>query len=384
MKIATLCRCWPDQITGGMPIQARTLAVGLAERGHEVTAFTAGDPAEFVDNGVKVVHLCGNIWEKHGEYESAVGTLRQSDYDVILSESGAGVPLLRRPKVTPIVFRMHGMSLDYIQTWVSMSVLRDNYGWRINSDKMVSEKYVGAIGDAKNLALADAVVAISDQAYSDMTRRLHLSNVHLIYNAVDTNVFRRWRDPIDKPFRMISSSMLSVAKAVDEAIWIAHLAGCRLVICGGGPDEPRIRELVKELGSDVLFRGVVPNDQMYREYGGADLFIDSSVHHHGLNVTALEALSCGLPIIASDVGGKRSYGETVDFYPMGDIHAAAAIVKRYMSYDRNGDEFRMLADAHRRRAELEFSTSSMCLRFERLFESLIESFKDERGNATGE
>lgn len=93
---------------------------------------------------------------------------------------------------------------------------------------------------------------------------------------------------------------------------LAHLrtAGgqpqARLLVVGSGPDADWLRQRAQALGlADALqLVGTVPNDQLRRWYSAADILLLASSREGWPNVL-LEAMACGTPVVASDVGGVR-------------------------------------------------------------------------------
>ncbi len=78
-----------------------------------------------------------------------------------------------------------------------------------------------------------------------------------------------------------------------------------LIMIGDGPEQENLQALAEELGiSDrVQFRGFVSYEVKYQVLANSDLFILASLHE-GFGVVYLEAMYCGLPIIAADIGGQ--------------------------------------------------------------------------------
>ncbi|MFH1022195.1 MAG: glycosyltransferase [Planctomycetota bacterium] len=140
---------------------------------------------------------------------------------------------------------------------------------------------------------------------------------------------------------------LVAVKAPELFIEAAGLAGAdaenlRFVLAGDGPLRPALECLVaeKKLRDRVLFAGDWRKD--IREiYADSDLIVLSS-KNEGVPITAIEALACGVPVVATSVGGlpdlitDARLGRLV---PPGDVAAlAAAIVTSFDDADR---EFRM-------------------------------------------
>ena len=90
------------------------------------------------------------------------------------------------------------------------------------------------------------------------------------------------------------------------------------VVVGRGPDFEEVKEKIAQLGMQRNFRltGFVSDEDLPFYYNVADLFALPSKSGEGLPLVALEAMACGLPVIATDVGGTSEilsgeYGKLV-------------------------------------------------------------------------
>ena len=92
----------------------------------------------------------------------------------------------------------------------------------------------------------------------------------------------------------------------------------RLVVVGGDiQHDPALKQLqatAQELGlADIVaFVGAVPQVELPLYYNAADIFVMPS-YFESFGLVALEAMACGLPVIATRVGGPREFvkaGET--------------------------------------------------------------------------
>ena len=102
-----------------------------------------------------------------------------------------------------------------------------------------------------------------------------------------------------------------------------QFSDARLCLVGDGPQRSTMESLTQELGlqTQVMFLGV--RDDIAKLLPGADVFMLSSVSE-GVSVTLLEAMSTGLAIAATDVGGNGEvveHKETGLLSPRGDAQA---------------------------------------------------------------
>jgi len=104
------------------------------------------------------------------------------------------------------------------------------------------------------------------------------------------------------------------------------------VVVGKGPDFEEVKEKIVQLGIQRNFRltGFVSDGDLPFYYNVADLFALPSKSGEGLPLVALEAMACGLPVIATNVGGisevmNEKYGKLVP--PNSPASLAGAILE---------------------------------------------------------
>ena len=116
----------------------------------------------------------------------------------------------------------------------------------------------------------------------------------------------------------------------------------RLVIVGGstsdksdGQERQRIEQLVNELGiaENVIFAGRIGHDRLPLYYTAADVCVIPS-HYEPFGLVAIEAMACGTPVVASNVGGLKFTvlpEETGLLVPPQDEAAFAVAINRILS-----------------------------------------------------
>jgi D-inositol-3-phosphate glycosyltransferase len=116
----------------------------------------------------------------------------------------------------------------------------------------------------------------------------------------------------------------------------------RLVIVGGcqeggtdADEKERIESLVKDLGIEVqtTFAGRIGHERLAAYYTAADVCVIPS-HYEPFGLVAIEAMACGTPVIASDVGGLKFTvvpGETGLLVPPQDVSGFAMAIEEVLS-----------------------------------------------------
>ena len=133
----------------------------------------------------------------------------------------------------------------------------------------------------------------------------------------DTGV-ERLSEPVDRAGRTGNVRLLFVGRVVRtkgardavRALGLARDLPVTLDIVGSGFDHAACESLAAELGvaDRVRFHGWLPRAQVHKFYQSADIFVFPSYREPGGNVI-FEAMSYGLPLIVSDLGGP---GNIVD------------------------------------------------------------------------
>lgn len=159
---------------------------------------------------------------------------------------------------------------------------------------------------------AMAIIAVS-QALKNTLANLGVSpsKIHMLRNGVDLEMFRSQdRQRAQAQWGIEGPALLSVGQLVelkshDLVIGaLPDIPGCTLLIVGDGPERSKLEHLAKDLrvAHRVRFLGQIPHERLSEIYTAADALILASSREGWPNVL-LEAMACGTPVIASNVGG---------------------------------------------------------------------------------
>jgi glycosyltransferase involved in cell wall biosynthesis len=154
---------------------------------------------------------------------------------------------------------------------------------------------------------ASAVIANSEALRNSAFRNSPDQTFLVIHNGVNTQKFAPLieRGTHCQPLRLISTGRLSEIKGYHFLIEaLEGLPECELTLVGDGSWREVLRSLAREKGVRVHFLGNLPQDRIAQLLPRAHLYVLSSFNE-GMSNSLLEAMACGLPVVATDVGGTK-------------------------------------------------------------------------------
>jgi glycosyltransferase involved in cell wall biosynthesis len=267
----------------------------------------------------------------------------------------------------PVVLTQHNTFINYGGFWDFAEKLNDLFiGRRVlqDSDKIVvvskaTLKYVLSLG-------ADP------------------RKTEVLYNGVDIDRFKPPASKIDakrslgfsrESFIVLTVRRLVYKNGIDLLLESARIAVEKnpkliFLVVGGGPDFERISLKIREFRLENNFKllGFVSDDLLPLYYNASDVFVLPSKSGEGMPLVLLEAMACGLPIIATNVGGvpeivDKNCGKIV---PSDDVTALAEAVLEF-SYN-NGS---IITEETRRVVEQKYSWEINVKRLIEVYEEFI-------------
>ncbi len=230
---------------------------------------------------------------------------------------------------------------------------------------------------ARALQGAQAVIAVS-QELGRLAEGLGARGLRVIPNGVDCELFRPGtRRPGEGGWRLLYVGRFDEAKGLGVLLEAMALLRQRrrdisLKLVGGssatGTEAPFRQQVDKlGLGGCVEFAAEVPWAEVPRQMGESDVFVLPSFSE-GLPLVLVEALACGLPLVATRCGGPEELvqpglGQLVGVREVeGLARGIEAVLDNYGDYDRQ---------AIRRRAEEEYDYRRIAARLFAVYEEVL-------------
>ena len=367
--------CYPTY--GGSGAVATNLGLELAQRGHEVHFISYDQPFRLAHFHERVffheVEMEDYPLFKHPPYTLALAVAlhdaaRKYELDLVhvhyaiphATSAWVACEMLQGERDLKIVTTLHGTDITLVglhpsfQAITQFSILRSH-----------------------------GLTAVSEFLKRETIRDFSVpeDRIEVVPNFVDTRIYRPGLKPCHRATLapegekiVMHISNFRPVKRVEDVIEvfasILKKIPSRLVLVGDGPDRPRARLRVEELGLQdrVAFLGeYTPVQELL---SCADLFLLPS-ESESFGLAALEAMACGSPVIASRVGGLPEViidGETGYLCEPGDIDDMGAAGVRVLGDDKHWKE---LSDAGRSLAVKNFSSERIVPDYEEYYRRVL-------------
>jgi len=234
--------------------------------------------------------------------------------------------------------------------------------------------------EKKALKYVDHIFVENSWMFTEMTNRVGGDKVTFAPPGVDTNLFH----PSTKG-KVTSSYLLSVGRFSDPRKNVRLLFQTfnklkslmpnppRLVLAGKSGPTAKDMEYAKSLNifDDIEIKLDINNAELISLYQGSELFLLSS-DEEGFGMVIMEAMACGIPVIATDCGGPStliSNSKDGFLVPIGDAKALAKRTHELLSNNEMKQRFSIQA---RKKVLDRFSAEKTGKLFLDVYNSLID------------
>ncbi|MEP6692817.1 MAG: N-acetyl-alpha-D-glucosaminyl L-malate synthase BshA, partial [Gemmatimonadaceae bacterium] len=359
--------CYPTY--GGSGAVATELGIALAARGHEVHFITYAQPFRLPSFRPRIYFHEVNVSRyplfEYPPYDLALAVRM---HEVVMTH---GLDLLHAHYAVP-----HATS-----AWITREMLQET-GADVRIITTLHGTDITLIGQDPSyraitkfsIERSDALTAVSRYLQRETISAFGCTtcDVEVIPNFIDPDVYDRaryapaLRQQIgDRPILMHISNFRAVKRLGDVVRIFARVNAehpCALVLVGDGPERDGAEALARELGvrESTFFLGKL--DAVAPLLASADLFLLPS-ESESFGLSALEALACGVPVIASRVGGLGEVvrdGVTGVLCELGDVEGMASAALELL---RDGRKWRAMSVAAAADARERFSQDAIVAQY---------------------
>jgi L-malate glycosyltransferase len=368
--------CYPTY--GGSGAMATELGIALASRGHEVHFITYAQPFRLPAFLPRVFFHEVDV----GRYP----LFEYPPYDLALAVRMHEVVRTARLDV----LHCHYAIPHATSAWIAREMLRET-GDDVALVTTLHGTDITIVGQDPSywaitkfsIEKSDRITAVSEHLQRETVNAFGCTGcaVEVVHNFIDPAVYDRARYPaalagmLAAPGKVLMhvSNFRAVKRTVDVIRVFAKVAAAlpaTLVMVGDGPDRGLAQEEARQLGvaDRVQFLGRI--DNVAPLLAGADLFLLPS-ENESFGLSALEALACGVPVVASNAGGIPEVireGVTGALRAVGDTDAMAAAAIGILADD---ERWRRMSDAAAADARARFGESHIIGQYESTYEDAL-------------
>ena len=340
-------------VLGGIENHMRTLAEGLARRGHDVAVLVC-HPEDRTDvqmlNGVRVIRA------------ARVRTVASTPLSLELPKLLAR----ERPDITHLQFPY---PVGEVSHWLRGRHHRTVISYQ--SD-VVRQRAIGAVYRPLmrwGLRRADSLLATSPNYVVSSPELVRLADKCLVI-PIGIDVDRFAAPPRTRHTRptLLFVGRHRYYKGLDDLLRAMPDINGELIVAGDGPMRSAWEKLAAELelGDKVRFIGVVPDEDLPALYRCADVFVlPASARSEAYGIVLVEAMAAGLPCITTELGTGTSYvvqdGITGVVVPARTPAALADAANRLLADESLRNR---MGEAGQERARREFGQETMIDRVE--------------------
>jgi len=373
--------CYPSY--GGSGIVGAELGLELARRGHSIHFISYAQPMRLSDGPAMRerihFHQVDMLTYPLFEYPPYTLALASKIYEIAKASSldlvhmHYAIPhavsaylareMLREERYLPVVTTLHGTDITLVGRDASFLPMT-RFG----------------------IEQSDAVTAIS-KYLSDATHETFCTgcSIEVIYNFIDSAYYeRRPNEALRREIAprgekiLLHISTFRPVKRISDCIEIIarlrnrHRVACRLVMCGDGPERQEAEALASRLdvADQIDFVGKQPQSQIREYLSVADLLLVPSLTE-SFGLTALEAMACRVPVIATRVGGIPEVVEDGGcgyLFEIGDVDNMSEVAAKVLNDDLERER---LGDRGREIAVSQFASERIIPQYEELYRRVI-------------
>ncbi len=364
--------CYPA--LGGSGVVATELGKLLAERGHNVHFITSGMP-------FRLGQFHPNIFYHEVEVNQ-YDVFKYPPYDLTLANRMAQVAINEQLDLLHVHYAVPHALCAYLAKQMVGEKLK--IVTTLHGTDITVLGYDPSLRDMIRFGIeqSDMVTAVSRDLIRETVELLQVNKeIELVYNFVDKRrYYRREVSEIKKMFApngekiLMHISNFRPVKRVADVVEVFHKVHeqlpAKLLFIGEGPELSTIRKMICErgLGQDVIFLG--KQEDVAEVISLADVMLLPS-EKESFGLVALEAMACGVPVVATRTGGIPEVvvdGQTGFLCDIGDVNKMA---EQTLVLLQNKTLYKEFSRVSVQRSCNTFCHDTIASQYERLYQKLL-------------
>ena len=357
-------------VGGGAGNATACIARALAELGHSPIVLTAAygsEPAKILVDGVNVVRV--RAWRTHPDRSSL---LEMAGYVAAAAIALPRVLRTERPDAAIVFFSMPCGPLGLLARWrAGIPYLVSLRGGDVPGTESRLGLMYSLLAPARRLVMRKAAAVIANSSgLKSLSEAADPIKVEVIPNGVDADFYRPAAERGDRPFTFLFVGRFQQQKNLSFLLQAVAASRrepgipFRLTIVGDGPARVDLQQQCTASGLDdiVTWHGWCSKEQLLLQYQAADCLVNPSLYE-GMPNTVLEAMACGLAVLASNVPGNDAVvlpGETGLLFGLGDVSEFVGAMRSLLA---DAALTRNMGDAARRWVSRDFSWQSVARQY---------------------
>lgn len=373
---------------GGIEIHVLQLVNNLMKRGHQITIITTRHPQGIEKETIEGLNIyyvgdkpmqCTGTFYRDSVYLFKSLNMRER-FDIVHSQDYAGYGFAKHWNGNPHIVTSHGTPINVLKSILEVG----NY----KSSPKIPLVFKSHFSIAPVIfKKCDRIVTVSNELNEDIKCQYKIPGYKIITipNGIDENKFK----PIDsselkKKIGIETDKLILFVGGISKQKGLHILINSfleiyegrkdiALLIIGSGPYLNKIKKKINKfrLDNEIVFIDKLQNDELPQYYNMADVLVVPSLGMEGLPLVVIEAMSCGIPIIASRLGGIPTAIENMKNGILFEPGNALELSEKILELLNNKELADNFGKAGRKRAIEQFSLDRMVEQTIRVYEKCI-------------
>lgn len=232
---------------------------------------------------------------------------------------------------------------------------------------------------ARTYPYMDCQISVSSALKDNIKRNIGIETL-VVNNMIGTEFHYEPKARYSNKVNFVTTGNLLPVKGFDNLINAFNKLNLppdtwSLNIIGGGKERANLQQLIDSvgLGENIHLCGRKNREGVIEMLHNSDVYVMSS-RSETFGVAAIEALACGLPVIATDCGGARDFvtKENGVICPVNEVDGLSESIRYMMNHYQAYDRTKIAEDCQKR-----FSSEAIGKQLEGIFEEVLRKSKKE-------